>query len=227
MVKTIGLSKARKMTEIRLDGGELSLDFVNTIHDRSVTTPEDYLRVFEDLLDWLTLTKALPPEVMRGMKQAAGVNPRHAGEAFKTALAFREVLHSVFSSVARGAAIPAKDLSTLNTTIGEALRNIRVQQQGDGVVATWAFRKRELDQALWPIAKSAMDLLLSGDLHRVKECPRCFWLFHDTTKNGRRKWCSMKTCGSIDKSLRYYYKRKSEARTTAQVQTPLEKDRSE
>jgi predicted RNA-binding Zn ribbon-like protein len=215
MVKTTGLYKARKMTEIRLDGGELSLDFVNTIHDRSVTTPEDYLRVFEDLLDWLTLTKALPQGILQGMKRAAAASPRQAAQAFKTAVVFREVLHSVFSFLARGTAMPAKDLSILNTTIGEALGNLRVQQQGDGVVATWAYRKQNLKQALWPIAKSAMDLLLSGDLKRIKECPRCFWLFHDSTKNGRRKWCSMKTCGSIDKSLRYYYKRKSETRTTA------------
>ncbi|WP_344746998.1 CGNR zinc finger domain-containing protein [Streptosporangium vulgare] len=40
-------------------------------------------------------------------------------------------------------------------------------------------------------------------------CPSCYWLFLDTSKNGRRRWCSMTTCGSRDKARRYYAARTS------------------
>ncbi|WP_198925374.1 CGNR zinc finger domain-containing protein [Dictyobacter vulcani] len=41
----------------------------------------------------------------------------------------------------------------------------------------------------------------------MKECPGnkgCGWLFLDTSKNGRRQWCSMQGCGSRAKRRRQY-----------------------
>jgi predicted RNA-binding Zn ribbon-like protein len=45
-------------------------------------------------------------------------------------------------------------------------------------------------------------------LARVKRCPGrdCGWLFLDTS--GRRRWCSMQTCGSRAKVRRHYAKRR-------------------
>lgn len=204
------MPKSRKMTEIRLDGGTLCLDFTNTIHDRSSLQPEDYLCGIEDLLDWLALTKALPREVVERMRRSAVTNPRHAGQAFKAAIEFREVLYRVFSSIACGDEIRPKDLVALNSHFRKTMGNIRLQQEGKKIVSTWDFREGGLEKSLWPVTKSAMDLLLQGNLDRIKRCPRCLWVFNDTSKNGRRRWCSMETCGSIDKSLRYYYRQKAQ-----------------
>ena len=63
------------------------------------------------------------------------------------------------------------------------------------------------NQLLWLVAKSAVELLTSSDLHQVKECPGnkgCGWLFLDTSKNGSRQWCSMEGCGSRAKRRRQY-----------------------
>lgn len=54
------------------------------------------------------------------------------------------------------------------------------------------------------IAESAFVLLTRGPLDRLGACPSCGWLFVDTSKNGRRRWCSMATCGARDKSRRHY-----------------------
>ncbi len=54
------------------------------------------------------------------------------------------------------------------------------------------------------IAESAFVLLTRGPLDRPGACPSCGWLFVDTSKNGRRRWCSMATCGARDKSRRHY-----------------------
>ncbi len=204
------------MTEIRLDGGELCLDFTNTIHNRSITPPEDYLGNFKDLLDWLGFTGALPRRILLTMKVSASVDAERARRAFKSAIAFRKLLYTVFSSVAHGPEVPEKEFSALSMKIGRTLANLRLHHEGRRVVTSWAYRKGNLEQALWPIAKSAMDLLLSGDFDRIKQCPRCFWLFHDTTKNSGRKWCSVQTCGRIDKAARYYYRKKAETRSATQ-----------
>jgi predicted RNA-binding Zn ribbon-like protein len=53
------------------------------------------------------------------------------------------------------------------------------------------------------VLASAVDLLTHGPLDRVGSCPRCGWLFVDTSKNGRRRWCSMAVCGNREKVRRH------------------------
>jgi predicted RNA-binding Zn ribbon-like protein len=63
---------------------------------------------------------------------------------------------------------------------------------------------------LWPVARSASELLTSDDLAYVRGCASetCAWLFLDKTKNHGRRWCEMKTCGNRDKARRYYQRQK-------------------
>ncbi|WP_443691321.1 CGNR zinc finger domain-containing protein [Pseudomonas sp.] len=39
---------------------------------------------------------------------------------------------------------------------------------------------------------------------KIKQCEGCTWLFIDTSKNHRRRWCSMATCGNRAKAQRHY-----------------------
>jgi len=54
------------------------------------------------------------------------------------------------------------------------------------------------------LAVQASELLTSGDLSRLRACatPDCDWLFLDTSKNGRRRWCQMNVCGAREKVKR-------------------------
>jgi len=57
------------------------------------------------------------------------------------------------------------------------------------------------------ITVSAMAVLSDPrEYQRIKMCPGadCGWLFVDETRNGRRKWCSMETCGNRAKARRHY-----------------------
>ncbi|MBU2669083.1 CGNR zinc finger domain-containing protein [Actinoplanes bogorensis] len=44
-----------------------------------------------------------------------------------------------------------------------------------------------------------------GDWHRIKLCaaPDCRWAFHDTSRNGRGRWCEMEVCGNRHKTRTY------------------------
>lgn len=60
------------------------------------------------------------------------------------------------------------------------------------------------------IALSAAAVLTDfRDAPRIKVCPgkNCGWLFLDETKNGRRRWCTMETCGNRAKARRSYERR--------------------
>jgi predicted RNA-binding Zn ribbon-like protein len=44
-----------------------------------------------------------------------------------------------------------------------------------------------------------------GDWSRIKLCaaPDCRWAFHDTSRSGRGRWCSMDVCGNRHKTRTY------------------------
>ncbi|HJS46640.1 MAG TPA: CGNR zinc finger domain-containing protein, partial [Gemmatimonadales bacterium] len=54
-------------------------------------------------------------------------------------------------------------------------------------------------------ATRAAGELLAGPLDRVRSCSgeHCGWLFRDTSRSGRRRWCSMSTCGNTSKVRRF------------------------
>jgi predicted RNA-binding Zn ribbon-like protein len=60
-------------------------------------------------------------------------------------------------------------------------------------------------QALGGIAAAWAELAITGGSARLKRCPEqsCAWLFWDATKNGSRKWCSMRVCGNRAKTAAY------------------------
>jgi predicted RNA-binding Zn ribbon-like protein len=59
---------------------------------------------------------------------------------------------------------------------------------------------------LGPIVGSAAELLASDNLPFVRACSSntCQWFFLDTSKNHRRRWCSMKLCGNRAKVRKFY-----------------------
>jgi predicted RNA-binding Zn ribbon-like protein len=55
------------------------------------------------------------------------------------------------------------------------------------------------------IARDAIELFTSDHAGRIRECanPRCILLFVDTSRPGKRRWCSMDRCGNLAKTRRY------------------------
>ena len=60
-------------------------------------------------------------------------------------------------------------------------------------------------QALSSVARDALSLFGTDARLRLRECknPRCKLLFVDTSRPGRRAWCTMRRCGNMEKTSRY------------------------
>ena len=69
------------------------------------------------------------------------------------------------------------------------------------------------DPAWLPSWLAAADYLrlMADSPDRIKPCahPSCVLHFHDTTKNGTRRWCSMAVCGNRAKAARHYERAKT------------------
>jgi predicted RNA-binding Zn ribbon-like protein len=203
--------KARSATTVGLLGGELCLDFANTVEPRHGDDRHDYLAVYPDLVRWAGHAGALSEEEARRLLRVAEARPAEAAEAFEWALALRETIYRVFSAVAYGELSEGEDLETVTAAHLEALAHYRIVPAAEGF--GWKVAKDDgLGRPVWRVSLSATALLTGGELDRVKACPvgegGCAWLFHDESKNKSRRWCSMEGCGSRAKMRRMYARRR-------------------
>lgn len=194
---------------IKLIGGQLSLDFTNTVSYRGRQFPEEKLNSFQDLLDWSVLASILDEGDARKLSREGGIQPEAAKRVLERAVELREAIHRIFTANISAEPASDDDLVTLNRELREALTRLRLSTEPGGYSLDFGWGGDSLDQMLWSIARSASELLTSNDLVRVRCCAAddCVWLFLDTSRNRSRRWCDMKDCGNRSKA-RSFYERK-------------------
>jgi len=193
---------------IRLDGGVLCLDFVNTIPDRMDGTARDNLRSIDDLLYWARKAGSIDNRSFAALEKACYHYEKKATDFFVQAVALRSLIYSIFKAISRQQKVKASDLDAFSELLPQYFSFLKIGVCKNGFIESWDFGTNHFYAITAPILKSAHALLLSDKLQRVKECPNCGWIFLDTTRNGRRRWCSMQDCGSNVKALEYYYRQK-------------------
>jgi predicted RNA-binding Zn ribbon-like protein len=193
-----------QVTFPRLLGGRLCLDFVNTI-DSPRDTPHDFLTDYAALVRWGHY-RALVDDAQVALLLADGA--RHADDATATyanAIALRAALQQVFTAIASGVKPRPEDLALIHDRYVAGLSGARLVAH-EGRFAWESSGDGAQSRLLWPIVQSAVELLMQGELARVKQCSGpdgCGWLFYDESKNGSRRWCSMAGCGAHAKMRRY------------------------
>ena len=196
-------------TPFEFSGGALCLDFANTLGDRPQALKER-LRGLDDLLRWAWEAGILDDAERARLVLEAARHPRSAREALSRAIALREAVYRVFSALAAGRAPGHADLEGINRDLGLALRHLRVEATEDGFGWAWSRPGAGFGHVVWPVARSAAELLTSPDTVRVRECAEesCGWLFLDRSHARRRRWCDMKICGNRAKARRHYRRTK-------------------
>jgi predicted RNA-binding Zn ribbon-like protein len=191
--------------------GALCLDFANTVSWRGGGAPVDHLPTYMDLVRFAEQSKILSVDDGRRLRREAAHHPAAATRALREAIVLREALYRVFARLASGRVPLAADLQTLNASLPDALARLRLATEDEGFGWRWEGDPRALDRLIWPVARDAAVFLTSADLSRLRTCenPRCRWVFHDGTRSGTRRWCSMAVCGNRAKVRRYYARRRA------------------
>jgi len=191
-------------------GGRLAIDFVNTVSGKRLLAPIERLNDYDDVLCWAEQVGVTTAARAKTLRRIAREHPRQAEAAFERAKELRETLFRIFSGVAVGQRPSSADLELFNRELADAFSHLRVAESVGAF--SWSFCEEEaLVSVLWPVTRSASDVLLKDDPARVRMCEAtdgCGWLFYDETRNGKRRWCSMKDCGNRAKARRHYAKSK-------------------
>lgn len=190
-------------------GGALCLDFANTLGDRPRNT-EEHLHDWRDLVAWGEQAGVVSAPQAVALRTAGARNARESAKALAGAIAFREAVFRIFAAVAAGRQPSAADLDMLNTRLAAAMPHARIRARDGTFAWDWADGKPSLDRLLWPVARSAADVLVSPERVGLRECASqvCSWLFLDRSPTQRRRWCSMKTCGNRAKARAFYARQK-------------------
>jgi len=161
--------------------GHVALDFCNTLAGWDEPEQKDYIRGYRELVLWARDAGLVEPEAAERLKD------REAPAILRRASRLRAALRETVLGRGGWAVVAAE--------AERAAATARLTPAG------WRLPERD-ELPLLAIGRAAGDFLLSPPAP-VGACPgrQCGWLFLDP--RGRRRWCSMATCGNRAKQRRY------------------------
>lgn len=203
-----------------LEEGHVVLDFINTAYvlfDDSA--PYGYESTDEHLTDLSALASWGADIGLLDETDVTALSNAILPERLAELITLREALRRVVRAYIHEQSVPEECLDIVNRMIRPVLRYTRITPVDEG------FRVRMdcggptgdpnlvVDRVLWAVSQSAINLLTNPkELDMVQECPGddCGYLFRDTS-HGRRRWCSMKSCGNRAKVQRFRDRQKETA----------------
>ncbi|MHA4820122.1 CGNR zinc finger domain-containing protein [Streptomyces aculeolatus] len=170
----------------RFDPGALSLELLTTGGPGPFARYE-VLHTPADVAAWAAASRLRPPpELAVADDDVAAVR------------SLRDALFRLTQARAHAAPLPAADLAALNAAAAEPPLAPRLTPDG---TAAWSPGPAPAARLLSTVARDAVDLFSGPYAQRIRECAgdRCYLLFADTSRPGRRRWCSMDRCGNRHK----------------------------
>lgn len=173
--------------------GHPALEFCNTYAGwRGPELPgSEWLRDYAALAVWAGHLDLAADHVVTRLLARARREPGEAGDVLAEAREFRARLYACLTDPADTAAFEAV------AGVAEAAAGSSVFTRGGDGLGRWHVAPSAgLRLPLYAAARSAADLLADPRRLVVRGCPseECGWLFLDS--GGRRRWCSLATCGA-------------------------------
>jgi predicted RNA-binding Zn ribbon-like protein len=198
-------------TEYRTDTGWLCLDFANTVGWHASNNPEESLNKYADLIEWSEERGVISSDAKDVLLRKSEAKPTEAQAVLEKAREIRENIYQILADTAHGNPIKFADLKGFNEALASMLSHSKLAPGKSGFKWAWDSHPDELDSVIWPVVRSAVDLLTSEAIKRVGQCADekgCGWLFWDSSRNRSRRWCDMRDCGNRAKARRFYAKSK-------------------
>jgi predicted RNA-binding Zn ribbon-like protein len=199
---------ATSTSDMRLSGGDPALDFANTVDSRRGRWGPDLLRHFDDVINLASRTGLIDTRGAKKLHTIAKKNPEEAETALREAITLREAIYELFLAEDAQQPYPDKPFTILHQRARNARARQVLSKTADGL--RWIQPTAGIFDLVDLFAWKASELLTSRSARRdVRECKadNCGWLFLDTSKSGRRLWCSEASCGTHSRVKRFREKR--------------------
>ncbi len=180
-------------------GGAIWINLVNTINKRRIDMLDDP----EKVMRWLQENHLLRDSDRRELENAERYH--HITSVLRS---LRDVCFTVLSEMERDGISPSviKYMQDLTEHINVRLTLLssegRLELVNEGV--------RTDDHISYHVLASMVHTLQTVSKERIRTCEHedCILHFIDTSKSGKRRWCSMETCGNRHKAAEFYARKK-------------------
>jgi len=182
-------------------GLDACLDLINSLElDRA---PQEHLLTPDDGVAYFTIRGLAHEEDLRAQ---AGSGDEAWLERVRDV---RAALREVWDAAVEGRTVRADAVTTLNRVLAHtphaelhaALAGVVVGHRHDAADPT--------GEALARVTAPLVAAIAAGETARFRICANedCRWVFEDTSRGGRRRWCDMTSCGNQAKVRRFRAKR--------------------
>ncbi len=201
-------------------------------HDVSVETTFDFLNSLEyddgfPVEGFPTIDVALTWFADRGLMHLEGADrirdegaadPQTAERHLDRIRGVRKALREVADAVAEHRVPRKASLTEVNRAL-HARQVIELVSAPDGVHVDHRHVGDPVDDALARLSEALVTELTGGNPERIRICANdtCRWVFYDTSRTGRRRWCDMATCGNRAKQARHRARAKDAAEDAASI----------
>jgi predicted RNA-binding Zn ribbon-like protein len=201
--------------EVRLED---TFDFLNT-NDLENGFPVERLPTLGDALSWFVDRGVIHGEGADRLRAQANADQVAAERELQRIRAVRSALREVADAIVDHRPPQGGALDTVNRAL-HARQVIELVPSFDGCVAVDHRHVGDpIDDALARLCDPLVKELTGGDPERIRICANdtCRWVFFDTSRTGRRRWCDMATCGNRAKAARH--RARSKAATAGDAAT--------
>jgi predicted RNA-binding Zn ribbon-like protein len=188
---------------------EDTFDFLNT-EDTENGFPVDRLPTLDAALSWFVDRGVIHKEGADRTRAAAATDDRGSSRDLIRIQTVRSALREVSLSLAAHRAPDPGALETINRAL-HARQVIELVPGPDGVHVDHRHVGDPIDDALARLADPLVTELTAGHPERIKACASdtCDWIFYDSSRTSRRRWCDMATCGNRAKAARHRAREKA------------------
>lgn len=185
-------------------GGALWINLANTVRMRGH-------RVTDMLEEPGYLDEWLHDNELHGLNNTAGAGsavPRE--DLLPELLRLRGVCRLVLEDLDHGGTLSDEAFAAMEAEASRLDVALRAERDAQGLPHLITYGQTAVQDVLYPIVRSLFETLASVSSDRIRICEHddCILHFVDTSKSGKRRWCSMDTCGNRHKAAEFYAKKK-------------------
>lgn len=173
---------------------EDALAFINTlelVHGK----PHDHLATTAQAVAWLQ---------ERGLVHDDGGGTMSGPAALRRIRRVRAALRELAEATHARRAPDAAALAEINRVL-RAREMLELVATAEGLRLDHRHGRDPIDDALARLAEPIVREIGGGRPERLRPCANdaCRWLFYDASRQGRRRWCDMASCGNRAKAARH------------------------
>ncbi len=196
---------------------EDTFDFLNTDELDGNGHRVEHVLALSDATGWLVERGLLYRDEARPLD---GVGPNRAGQLLEHVLAARAGLREVVEALVAVRPADPRALATVNALL-RSRTAVELRDSASTLAVGHVHVGAPLDDALSALAWPLVATVDGGDAARLRICANdgCRWVFRDGSRTGRRRWCSMASCGNRAKAARHRARHRARARAAPAPET--------